>query len=150
MYLIPIMCFQIYQVVPEGEMLAVPERILQVHLQHLRNRSFRRFLIKWERLSWKWGIMGVRKWVQRNLPKFCHCGHWLNLRGKKCNELIGKCIVEDGNKLQGWMFKTKKRGWSRSRRTRSWVILIHVKKKGKWFKHIERGLKSMYRKTWDF
>jgi hypothetical protein len=36
------------QVAPEGEMLAEPERILQVDLQHLRNRSFRRFLIKWK------------------------------------------------------------------------------------------------------
>jgi hypothetical protein len=36
------------QVVLEGEMLAEPERILQVDLQHLRNRSFRRFLIKWK------------------------------------------------------------------------------------------------------
>ena len=57
----------------------------------------------------------------------------------RCNGLIGKCIVEDRNKLQGWMSNTKKCGWSRSRRTRSWMILIHVKKKGKWFKHIGRS-----------
>ena len=36
------------RVVPEGEMLAEPERILQVDLQHLMNRSFKRFLIKWK------------------------------------------------------------------------------------------------------
>jgi hypothetical protein len=46
------------QVAHEGEMLAEPERILQVDLQHLRNRSFRRFLIKWndypeDEASWK-------------------------------------------------------------------------------------------------
>ena len=37
------------QVVIEGEILAEPERILQVSLQHLMNRSFRRFLIKWSK-----------------------------------------------------------------------------------------------------
>ena len=53
------------------------------------------------------------------------------------NGLIGKYIIEDGNKLQGWMSKTKKREWMRSQRTRSWTILIYVKTKGKWFKHID-------------
>ena len=36
------------QVVHNGEMLTEPERILQVDLQYLKNRSFRRFLIKWK------------------------------------------------------------------------------------------------------
>jgi len=26
------------------------------------------------------------------------------------NGVIGKCIVEDGNDLQGWMFKARRRG----------------------------------------
>ena len=34
------------QVVSEGEMLAEPERILHVDLQHLKNRSFKIFLVK--------------------------------------------------------------------------------------------------------
>ena len=33
---------------PEGELLAEPERILKVDTQHLRNRSFQRFLVKWK------------------------------------------------------------------------------------------------------
>ena len=46
------------QVIPEGERLAEPERILQVDLQHLMNKSFRRFLIKWkdypeDEVSWE-------------------------------------------------------------------------------------------------
>ena len=36
------------QVVHEGEMLVELEKILQVDLQYLRNRSFMRFLIKWK------------------------------------------------------------------------------------------------------
>ena len=49
MYPIPMMYSpELPQVVPEEEMLVEPERILQVDLQHLRNRSFRRFLIKWK------------------------------------------------------------------------------------------------------
>ena len=36
------------QVVHKGEILAELERVLQIDLQHLRNRSFRRFLIKWK------------------------------------------------------------------------------------------------------
>ena len=35
------------QVAHKGEMLVELERILQVDLEHLRNRSFRRFIIKW-------------------------------------------------------------------------------------------------------
>jgi hypothetical protein len=42
----------------EGELLAEPERILKVDTQHLRNRSFQRFLVKWkdypeEEASWE-------------------------------------------------------------------------------------------------
>jgi hypothetical protein len=42
----------------EGELLAEPERILKVDTQYLRNRSFRRFLVKWkdyreEQPSWE-------------------------------------------------------------------------------------------------
>ena len=36
------------QVAPEGEMLAEPEKNLQVDLQHLMNRSFKTFLIEWK------------------------------------------------------------------------------------------------------
>jgi hypothetical protein len=42
----------------EGELLVEPERTLKVDTQHLRNRSFRRFLVKWkdypiEEASWE-------------------------------------------------------------------------------------------------
>ena len=30
---------------------------------------------------------------------------------RDCNRLIEKCIVDDGEKSQGWMSKTKERGW---------------------------------------
>lgn len=36
------------KVAPEGNLLGEPEKILQVDTQHLRNRSFRRFLVKWK------------------------------------------------------------------------------------------------------
>ena len=51
------------------------------------------------------------------------------MKGEEYNGLINKCIVEDGNKLQGWMFKNKKRGWMGSQGTRSWMILINVKQR---------------------
>ena len=54
------------------------------------------------------------------------------------NGLIGNCIVDNGNELQGWMFNVKKRGWMGSRGTRSWMNLIYVKQKGKWFKNIDK------------
>ena len=54
------------------------------------------------------------------------------------NGLIGKCIVENENELEGWMFKAKKRGWMESRGTKSWMNLIYVKQKGKWFKNIDK------------
>ena len=37
--------------------------------------------------------------------------------------LIGKCIIEDGRKLQGWMSNTKERGWMGSR----WMTIIYIK-----------------------
>ena len=40
-----------------------------------------------ERLTWGWGIMGIRRWVQRNLPGFCHREQWHNLKGEECNGL---------------------------------------------------------------
>ena len=33
---------------PEGELLAEPEKILKVENQHLRNKTFRRFYVKWK------------------------------------------------------------------------------------------------------
>lgn len=43
---------------PEGELLAQPEKILKVENQHLRNKTFRRFYVKWkdypeEEASWE-------------------------------------------------------------------------------------------------
>ena len=39
---------ELLKAAPEGELLAEPERILKVDTQHLRNRSFSRFLVKWK------------------------------------------------------------------------------------------------------
>ena len=36
------------KVAPKEELLAEPEKILKIENQHLRNKTFRRFYVKWK------------------------------------------------------------------------------------------------------
>lgn len=51
------------------------------------------------RLSWEWGIMGVRKCAHRNFPIFCLRGQWFNFWGEECHGLIEDWKIEDGGEL---------------------------------------------------
>ena len=55
---------------PEGELLAEPEKILRVDNQQLRNKTFRRFYVKWkdypeEEVSWERKVD-----IRRDYPDF--------------------------------------------------------------------------------
>ena len=55
--------------------------------------------------------MRHHKNLEKTYPMLYHWGHWLNVRGGEPNELIGKWITKKDEKLQGWIPKTKERGW---------------------------------------
>ena len=58
------------RVVLEGEMLAKPERILQVDLLHLRNRSFRIFPLNWKAYPEDEALWELENEFKKTYPNF--------------------------------------------------------------------------------
>ena len=58
------------QVVPKGDMLTELERILQVDLQHLRIRSFKRFFIKWKNSLEDEALWELENEFRKTYPNF--------------------------------------------------------------------------------